>query len=393
MTRRWTAPLVLAALAVVACGNSDTDADVTGPGDTAEEGAAATTVASDASTPSTDTAGSTTPATTSTTTTTSTRPAASVSSTEPGATAAVTPSEPASTTTSAPAASTATTDLARRLGDTLVAIDGDGDALAFFDGPDAAPVVLFDGPDPDAPPPAEGPGPNVVDGIALAPSADTAYVGTCCEPIAGAILVTEPPEPATYGPEPPLIGYGPAISPDGRHLASGQIALGVVSILDRSTGARLEVPPLGAAAGAYSPYDTMWLDDRRLATLGIWSSGAGSTWVMYPVEVSDGVVTVGDRVDLSGAVGDATDVLVRFAGRLDDDRIALHRRGDDAVLAVPFAAGPRAGRAEPAVVDGLEQAALTVWTEPGQPTIVVTEDRRLQVGGVRVEGEYLWART
>jgi hypothetical protein len=379
MLRRGTALVAVAALGLAACGDTDTD-----------DGAAAGVT--QGVTPTT-TAGATEPATTAgttTTTATTTATTTGTSNTTTSTTSAQGSVAPESTT-SGPRPTR--TPSAERLGSTLVAIDGDGDALAFPDGPTAPPVLLFDGPDPDDPPPAEGPGPNVIDGIALAPDGETAYVGTCCEPIAGTILVTEPPEPASYGPGPPLFGYGPAVSPDGRYLASGQIALGVVSILDRTSDTQLQVPAVDAAAGTYSPYDTMWLDAQRLATLGIWSSGPEPIWAMYPVEVVDGEVRVGERVDLSGSVGSAVDTLLRFAGRVDDDRVALHRRADTSVLAVPFAGGPQAADVETIEVDGVGEPASTLWVEPGEPTIVVSEDRTLYVGGTQVAGEYLWART
>ena len=58
-------------------------------------------------------------------------------------------------------------------------------------------MLLFDGTDPDDPPPSEGET-TAVDGIAVTSDRVHAYIGDCCEPVPGTLLITTPPAVATY---------------------------------------------------------------------------------------------------------------------------------------------------------------------------------------------------
>ncbi len=271
----------------------------------------------------------------------------------------------------------------------LVAITAEGDAVFFAVG-STAPTMLFDGPDPDAPPPEEGPGPNVVDSVAITPDGSKAFVGLCCEPIAGAILTAEPPDLASYETTtPPVFGYGPAVSPDGRYVAVGEINGPVVSITEIATGTRLDVPTLEVPLDVYFPYDTMWMDDDRLVALGTITGGSPSGgWFAYAITISDGAVSVGDAIDLSALAEVGPGTLLRLAGVLDGDRFAVQREGESSAAAVEFSSGS----IEPGGAIDVGEPARSIWLQPGRETIHVGLDERLHVGDEIIPGAYRWAR-
>jgi hypothetical protein len=112
----------------------------------------------------------------------------------------------------------------------VTAIDGNGDAVVLsWNG---QPTVLHDGTDPDDPPPMEGET-TAVDGVAVDFRADEAWIGICCEPVAGTMLRTRLGTVATYD-DGDGFGHSPVLSPDDRYLAA--IDYVGVQIRDLETG-------------------------------------------------------------------------------------------------------------------------------------------------------------
>lgn len=112
----------------------------------------------------------------------------------------------------------------------VTAIDGNGDAVVLSWNGER--TVLHDGTDPDDPPPLEGET-TAVDGVAVPFLGDEAWIGICCEPVAGTMLRTDIGTVATYDDR---VGFGhsPVLSPDDRYLAAIDY-LGV-QIRDLETG-------------------------------------------------------------------------------------------------------------------------------------------------------------
>jgi hypothetical protein len=108
-------------------------------------------------------------------------------------------------------------DLAEAQGERqLTAIDGNGDAVVLsWNG---KPTVLHDGTDPDDPPPLEGET-TAVDGVAVPFLGDEAWVGICCEPVAGTLLRADIGTLATYD-DADGFGHAPTLSHDDRYLAA-----------------------------------------------------------------------------------------------------------------------------------------------------------------------------
>jgi hypothetical protein len=98
----------------------------------------------------------------------------------------------------------------------VTAIDGNGDAVVLsWNG---QPTVLHDGTDPDDPPPLEGES-TAVDGVAVDFWGREAWIGICCEPVAGTMLRTDIDTVATYD-DRAGFGHSPVLSPDDRYLAA-----------------------------------------------------------------------------------------------------------------------------------------------------------------------------
>jgi hypothetical protein len=112
----------------------------------------------------------------------------------------------------------------------VTAIDGNGDAVVLSWNGER--TVLHDGTDPDDPPPLEGET-TAVDGVAVDFWSQEAWIGICCEPVAGTMLRTDIGTVATYD-DGDGFGHGPVLSPDDRYLAAIDY-LGV-QIRDLETG-------------------------------------------------------------------------------------------------------------------------------------------------------------
>jgi hypothetical protein len=100
--------------------------------------------------------------------------------------------------------------------DTIVLVREDGWLVVV--GPDGAQRELFFGGDPAAPPAGqEEGGPQFIDSVTLTPDGRWVYFSTCCEPASGVTFRI----PIDGGePEQVALGAYPAISPDGRWLAT-----------------------------------------------------------------------------------------------------------------------------------------------------------------------------
>lgn len=271
----------------------------------------------------------------------------------------------------------------------IAALDANGDAVlidADRSGERFERILLHDGPDPDTPAPEEGPGPNGVDAIALSPDGSSAAVGFCCEPIAGSVVIGPP---GVLGDEQSLFGYAPAVSPDGRLLAVGQIAGPATALYDAATLQPLDVPTLSEDVGVYSPYDTMWLDESRVVGLGILSDG-GNRWVAIPMTVEGDAVTVGEAIDLSEILPTFDQADVRVGGFDDEDHFLIHVRGEPSLQAVEFRNDGVLSTRPSVSVD--DKDARSIWFETAGPIVWVGADGVLHRGDQVIEGEYLWAR-
>jgi hypothetical protein len=294
---------------------------------------------------------------------------------DPTTTAPADPADPTSPTTSEAPAPV--------LVDPIVAIDSEGDAVLISDVSDG-PVLLFDGPSrAELAEATEGPGPNITDHVSVSPDGATAYVGTCCEPISGAYLATEPPAEATFEAM-PAEGYNPTVSPDGALLAVGVI-LGVVKVIERTLTSELSVEDSSGfptdLVGAFTPYDVMWTAPDTFAVLGTFETD----WVVVP-----GAVDEAGTVLISPAfpVADFTDfeTVFDFAGYRDDGSVIVHRSGDGVATAYDTDGTP-AGEVN------LGGPSRSAWIEPDRDMLRVDSQGTLTVGDVALSGDYQWART
>lgn len=233
--------------------------------------------------------------------------------------------------------------------------------------------------------------------VAYSESSDVAFVGTCCEPISGSVYKLEDVTSNTPLVSPnPLNGYAPAISPDGSYVAIGQIVGSPISIESIDGGRSIEIPSITSVVGGYAPADTLWIDSRHVASLGLLAADGSSSWVVQVVAI-DGidtpqpVVTMADAVILDPFIGERApdQVSIRFAGRPDAAHLALHVAGSGDVIVIRSdpSADP-AGR----VVTVSDTAAKHIWMTGGH-VLVTGTDGRLVIDGDVVPGEFEWARS
>lgn len=326
------------------------------------------------------------------TTTSTSEPAAVV--TTPVATAAIettattdpdltstTSSEVTTTTSSAVTTTSATFDtLPPR---PLVAIDGNGDAVYLpADVDRSSPLrVVDDGVDPDEiDPNQEGTGPNVVDAVAVAETAGEAWIGECCEPAGGNILINSLDGTSTNR---AAVGYSPSLSPSGRKMAAGQG--NTLAVNDLESGELIiHSPPSDLVDYSFTPYDVMWLDNETVLLLGIGDDG----WnvITFDLTTPLGSERRSDRVaDFTGLV----DATYLFAGTPEPGRVAIHERGSDTVEWLEFT-GTGVERADLTV--DLPGPSRTAWYGPDRALIRVDADGVLHVGDDIVAGTYTWAR-
>ncbi len=373
--RTWpVSALVVLGLAVAACGDDDGptgDSLVPVTGDTTSTTGPPTTGPPTTDPPSTEPPPTDPPATEPPATD---PPPTEPPPTEPPATEPP-PTDPPATD---PSATTVADDTPPPAGRPIVAVDGAGDAV-YLASPDATPVLLYDGPEPSDEP-EEGPGPNVVDVIAISPDGTDAWVGLCCEPIAGSVLRTRLPAPASYDTSETSLGYGPSVDPTGTYVATGQIAGSPIAVTRLADGSVLAGPSIDDEE-QFSPYDTIWLDDRLVAAIGILND-PDAGWVII-VHAVDGDTLVELDTIVIGPLGDE---FFQFAGRLDGGRVAIHDYGAATALAVPITG--------PGEIDTLELPgpSQSYWFGGIEADIRVDDAGVLTVGDQVVPGEYSWAR-
>lgn len=380
------ATVALAVLVVTSCGSDADD----GTADSVDSAPATSDVVT---TP--DTAVSSVPTATSdvdtSTTTSDPAPATTTATTTNTATSTSTSTTTSSTTTTSTTTSSTTTSTvpATPPAEPIVAIDADGDAVTIAD-PAAGPVVLFDGPsDGELDEVTEGPGPNVTDHVSVTPDGVLAFVGTCCEPAAGAFLRTEPPAVATFDGTTPGIGYNPTVSPDGQSLAVGQIAGPPIVVSGIDGGSPL--PPddgSGLDATTFTPYDVMWTAPDRLAALGLADLGAGTEWIVVAASVSGGTLVLDPWFAVGLAFDGDFEAVLKFAGHDANGALLVHRVGADTVTAHSLD-----GMQLDDVAPALPGPHLSAWFEPGQSPVLVDDAGVLTVGDATVAGTYAWART
>ena len=185
----------------------------------------------------------------------------------------------------------------------LAAINGDGDAVALPG--DGRSVLLFDGTDPDDPPPLEGET-TAVDGVAMTFTAD-AWIGICCEPVAGSLLTTAFGTEATYETSSAGFGHAPSMSPDDRYLAT--IDYDGLSIRDTWSVSDPAFTSIDTSAGFIS--ELQWVGIDRLAALIV---GETSTDIVV-YQVTDGQAAETLRTEIPQAgYSDLSRYTVSLAG-------------------------------------------------------------------------------
>lgn len=271
------------------------------------------------------------------------------------------------TTTTLPAT---TTTVAVATGP-IAAINGDGDAVLVD--PSGATTLLYDGTDPDSAPPAEGETAGV-DLVAVTADGSQAFIGVCCEPVAGTLFRTAPPTSATND-SPSVFGHAPALSPSGATLARVVYDTVVVSDLSfRDLAAIPENFDLGVT------YDLAWVDDQHLLALRVGPAGTD----LRVLQFSGNALTEMTTATIFGAAVDPV-TSATFAGR-----------GDGVVYLLGVAADALAGYDRSTLVALPDRnialaGAISAWVDN---SVVRWVDgvRQLHIGDVVVPGEFLWVR-
>lgn len=359
---KQSARLGFAAAALVvfaACGSSDRTALTSQAAATADTAPSATAPAESQETTTTQAAQplativTTVPASTVSTAPPPTTPPA----TAPPATVAPAPTAPPATE---PPATTPVVAAAPPVStDPIVAVDANGDAVLV--GPDGAVTVLHDGIDHDTPLPDEG-DISLVTGVAVTSDLSTRFIGTCCGPSPGWVVISSAADPnnVTGG-----FGYAPALSPDQTRLAT--ISRGVdVSALDLSASRYLEFE----SADTYG-LDVEWIDDSHIVAL----LSSPTDTALYRYEVTDvalvgaGVLSVPGARELAGVHDGVVYVLGESAilTAVTADTLAPVPHLDIALPVVPLSAAMHDGELR--------------W---------IDLDRILHVGDTIMPGQYVW---
>ena len=293
--------------------------------------------------------------------TTATTPAPPVETIEtaPETTVVDTTLPPETTTTMA-----ATTTTAPSVTGPIVAIDANGDAVVVS--LDGANTLLYDGTDPDDPPPLEGET-TAIDAVAITPDRSHAYIGICCEPVAGSLLQTTPPTPAGLG-GPSSFGHGPALSPSATTL--GRIVYDALVVSDLAVNQLASTPEnfdLGFT------YDLAWADDQHLLAL---RSGPAGTDLRV---LAFGSGTLTETVAAPSTAG------ATFAGRAPGVVYLLGVAPGTLSAYDSTTLAPLPDRN--IAVSG----AISAWVDTGAVRWV-DSGRQLHVGDAVVPGQYVWVR-
>jgi hypothetical protein len=276
------------------------------------------------------------------------------------------PTEPGTTTTAPPAPPAV-----------LATIDGAGDAVLVSTA-DGARTVLYDGTDPDDPPPAEGET-VLVDGVAVTPDLGTAFVGLCCEPVAGSLLVANPPAPVPPDASATVFGHAPAVSRDGTRLV--RIVYDTIVV---SNVALAEQATLPVDVGTEFALDVAWAGDDRIAVLFL--TDAGTTLALADVPAS-GEMTVRAEATVADHTLTTEGPAPSLAGTNQGAVLVLD--GEAATLASYDGAS---GARDPGRDVALPATARSAWMVDGALRLVTTDRRLLTGDGTVVPGEYLWVR-
>jgi len=244
--------------------------------------------------------------------------------------------------------------------DPIVAVDANGDAVIV--GPDGALTVLYDGIDHDEPWPDEGAF-ALVTGVAVTSDLSTRFVGTCCEPSPGWVVISSAADPNNVTGR---FGDSPALSPDQARLSTISTHGVEVSALDLSASRYVEFVP----DDTYM-LDVEWIDDSHIVAL---VSRLTDT-ALYRYEVTDAAL-VGARVlSVPGAT--------QLAGVHDG---VVYVLGDSATLTAvtgdTLAPVPHLDIALPVV-------PLSAAMHDGELRWI-DQERILHIGDTIVPGQYVW---
>jgi hypothetical protein len=274
------------------------------------------------------------------------------------------------TTTMPPATTTTAPGIPSR--SSIVAIDGNGDAVLVE--PDGATTLLFDGVDPDEPPPSEGEL-VTVNGVTAAADRSQAFVSLCCEPVAGSIVKW----PSIPGEPDGFVAYGNAavLSPDGTILAAVRAGDVVLLGLDGQQIASLTIEP-----GQGSPVEVAFWNNDSLVVL---VAGPERQSLLFLGRSGD-TFTVRNTVELEPPSSPTT-ARYNLAGQDEGTLYVLD--GEQGVLQTYDGySGERFGEWDGAQFGGFVDATKVAFD--GATLRYVDTSRRLFVNGEQVPGEYVW---
>jgi hypothetical protein len=256
----------------------------------------------------------------------------------------------------------------------FVAIDAAGDAVLI--GSDGATTLLYDGTSLDEPLPEEGPV-VYVRGVDVSADGSTAYVGLCCEPSPGTILMTAVPAIASYETSNPMFGHEPILSPDGTRLA----AITTTDLMVRGVdGTDLGSAALdGLATDSRFVRDVAWIDSDSVVALVVGVPAIE----LHAFDVAGGVLTPTHTVTVPFGASSVAE-LVTLASSGDG---LVYVFGLDTATVVAFAGDTLA--AAPASSIALPAAALSAVVDAGTVRWIDAA-RRLHVGDTVIAGSYVW---
>jgi hypothetical protein len=279
--------------------------------------------------------------------------------TPPTVTAPTTP-PPATTAPAAPSRSS------------IVAIDGNGDAVLVE--PDGTTTLIYDGVDPDDPLPSEG-DVVTVNGVTALPDRSQAFVSVCCEPIPGSIVRW----PSASDNPNEFFAYGNAavLSPDGESLAAVVVeSISLVGLADD------DYATLAIDATEASPIELAFTNNGSLAVL---VSGPDRASIVF-LDRSGDTFAVRATVELDSASSPTT-TRYSLAGLSEDTLFVLDAEAG-VLQTYDWFAGERVGEWDGAEFGGFAEPVRVAFD--GATLRYVDTSRRLFVDGDQVPGEYIW---
>jgi hypothetical protein len=296
-------------------------------------------------------------------------------SVEPSGSGSPTP-EPTTTDSTATTTTALVTTVAPTIADpvpagerSVVAIDGNGDAVVFDD--DLVPTVVFAGTDPDDPPAAEGPT-TYIDGVAASADGSTVAVGVCCEPSAGALWRPDPGGGdgtfLNYGHLPALTSFGNLVWYTFGSVNIGGVDGSIATTLLELDPSEWTVTDLAVVQRGSQPEEVLVLASRADGTY-LWRAFVGGGDMQLSQQIS---TAVGVDAELS------------LAGFGDDQFLVLNRRTGAVEAYDAQTLQPIPTEADP--VDW-----ISAWITP-DGTRHVDADGVLWVNGTSRGGDYRWVR-